>query len=176
MTMSPRLRKIMLTAHVAVSVGWLGAVSVFLGLALVGLISQQPATVRGVYLVMEPTARFVLVPFSLASLLTGIVESLGTPWGLIRHYWVVFKLLINVVETIVLVMYLETFRVMAGVAADPQTDLEAVRNVSPLLHAALALVGLLAATIFAVVKPRGITPYGHRVLRAERAVRAASMR
>ena len=166
----------MLTAHVTTSVGWLGAVSVFLAFALVGLTHHHAPTVRGVYLVMEPSARFVLIPLSLASLVTGIVQSLGTPWGLVRHYWVVFKLLITVGATIILVMYLETFAVMADVAADPRAELESVRNVSPLLHAALALMGLLVATILAVYKPRGITPYGRRVLEAARPVRAPSRR
>lgn len=72
MTMTPRLRKFALTAHVTSSVGWLGAVLVFLALAVIGLTSQHAQTVRGVYLVMEPAARLVLVPLAFASLLTGI--------------------------------------------------------------------------------------------------------
>ncbi|MGH8933676.1 MAG: hypothetical protein ACRDZO_24355 [Egibacteraceae bacterium] len=90
MTMTPRLRKFALTAHATSSVGWLGAVVVFLALAVVGLTSQDAQTVRGAYLVMEPAAWFVL-PLAIASLLTGLVSSLGTTWGLFRHYWVLFK-------------------------------------------------------------------------------------
>jgi hypothetical protein len=131
MAMPPRLRKLALTAHVTCSVGWLGAVAGFLALAVVGLTSRDAQTVRGVYLVMEPTAWIVLVPLSVASLLTGLIQSLGTPWGLVRHYWVLFKLLITLVATAVLLMYIETFRVMADVAADPSADIRVVRNVSP---------------------------------------------
>jgi hypothetical protein len=64
--------------------------------------------VRGAYLVMELTGWVVLVPLSLASLLTGLVCSLGSIWGLFRHYWVLFKLLINVVATVVLLLYMQT--------------------------------------------------------------------
>lgn len=160
--MSPRLRKFALTAHVTASVGWLGAVACFLALAIVGLTSQNGQTVRGVYLVMEPVAWFTLVPLAFASLLTGIVSSLSTTWGLFRHYWVVFKLLINVFATVVLLIYMETFRLMAGVAADPSADLRMVRNASPVLHAALALLLLLVATVLGVYKPRGTTWYGWR--------------
>ena len=160
MTMTPRLRKFALTAHVTASVGWLGAVVVFLALAVVGLTSQDAQTVRGAYLVMEPAAWFVLVPLAFASLITGIVQSLGTTWGLFRHYWVLLKLLITVFATIVLLIYMETFSLMAGVAADPSADLGAVRNPSPVLHAALALLVLLVATVLAVYKPRGMTRYG----------------
>jgi hypothetical protein len=162
MIMSPWLRKFALTAHVTSSVGFLGAVIVFLALAFVGLISRDAQTVRGAYLVMEPAARFVLVPLAFASLLTGLVQSLGTSWGLFRHYWVLFKLLINVFATIILLMYMETFSYLAGVAADPAVDLGVVRNSSPRLHAALALLVLLAATVLSVYKPRGMTPYGQR--------------
>jgi hypothetical protein len=137
MIMTPRLRRFALTAHVT-TLGWLGAVGVFLALAVVGLTSQDAQTVRGACLVMEPAAWFVLVPLAFASLLTGIIHSLGTTWGLFRRYWVLFKLLITAVSTIVLLMYMQTFRFLAGAAADPSADLAAVRNDSPVLHAALA--------------------------------------
>jgi hypothetical protein len=170
MNMSPRLRKVALTAHITSSVGWLGAVVAFLGLAVVGLTSQDAQTVRGAYLVTEPAAWFVLVPLAFASLLTGLVQSLGTKWGLFRHYWVLFKLLITIFSTIVLLIYMETFSVMAGVAADPSADLGVVRNASPGLHAALALLVLLVAAVLAVYKPRGMTRYGWRKQQEERTV------
>jgi hypothetical protein len=160
--MTPRVRKLALTAHVASSVGWLGAVAAFLALAVVGLTSQDAQTVRGAYLVMEPAAWIVLVPLAFASLLTGLVQSLGTPWGLFRHYWVLAKLLLNVLAAVVLLLYMQTFGALARVAADPSADLGAVRNVSPLLHAALAFLLLLTATTLAVYKPRGMTPFGRR--------------
>jgi uncharacterized membrane protein len=162
MVMTPRLRKLALTAHVTSTLGWLGAVVVFVALAGVGLTSQDAQTVRGAYLVMDPAARLVLVPLAFASLLTGLIQSLGTVWGLFRHYWVLCKLLLTVVATIVLLTYMESFKVMADVAADPSADLSAVRNASPMLHAVLALLVLLVATVLAVYKPRGLTRYGQR--------------
>jgi hypothetical protein len=162
MIMPPRLRKFALTAHVTCSVGWVGAVIAFLALAVIGLTSPDAQTVRGAYLVMEPAAWFVLVPLAFASLLTGLVQALGTTWGLFRHYWVVFKLLLTVFATIVLLTYMETFRFMAGMAADPSADVGVVRSASPALHAALALLLLLVATVLAVYKPRGMTRYGWR--------------
>jgi hypothetical protein len=80
------------------------------------LTSDDAQTVRAAYLVMEPAAWLVLVPLAVASLLTGLIQSLGTVWGLFRHYWVLFKLLITVVATIVLLTYMETFRSMADPA------------------------------------------------------------
>ena len=168
MRLSPRLRKLALTVHIICSVGWLGAVVTFLVLAVVGLTSHDEEAVRGVYLVMEPTAWIVLVPLAVLSLLTGMIQSLGTIWGLFRHYWVLFKLLITALATIVLLTYMETFRVMADVAADSTTDLAMVRNASPVIHAALALLGLLVAVTLSVYKPQGMTPYGWRKFHEER--------
>jgi len=160
--LTPPLRKFALTAHVTSSIGWIGVAVVFLALAVIGLTSRDEQTVRGAYLVMEPAAWFVLVPLAFASLLTGLVMSLGTMWGLFRHFWVLFKLLINVFATIVLLIYMETFSLMASVAGDRTVDLAMVRNASPMLHAVLAILLLLVATVLAVYKPRGLTPYGWR--------------
>ena len=171
MTLTPRLRKLLLTAHVVASVGWLGAIAGFLALAVVGLASDDEQTVRGAYLVMEPTAWSVLVPLAFASLVTGVVQSLGTAWGLFRHYWVIAKLVINVLATVLLLLYLQTFDALADTAADGSARLDDVRSVSPALHAALALALLLVATTLAVYKPRGLTPYGWRKQQASPAAR-----
>ena len=164
MAFAPALRKLTFTTHVTTSVGWIGAVLVFLALAAIGLSSPDERTVRGAYLLMAPAAWFVLVPLAHASLLSGIMLSLGTAWGLFRHYWVVLKLVITAFSTVILLIYMGTFRQMAGVAADPVVELGLVRNPSPLLHAVLALVLLLAATVLAIYKPFGTTPYGTRQL------------
>lgn len=111
---------------------------------------------------MELLGQAVLVPLSLASLGTGLIQAFGTPWGLVRHYWVVFKLLITIFATLVLVLYLPTFRAMAEPAGDPSIPLSAVRNGSPVLHGSAALVLLMAATLLSVLKPRGLTPFGRR--------------
>ena len=118
MTMTPRLRKFALTAHVTSSVGWLGSVAAFLSLAVAGVTRQDAPMVRAVYLAMDLVTWSVIVPLSLASLVTGLVQSLGTPWGLLRHYWVVFKLLLTVVATGVLLLHTRPIQYMASVAAE----------------------------------------------------------
>jgi hypothetical protein len=165
MALTPRLRKLALTAHVTSSVGWLGAVVAFLALSIAGLTSRDPQTVQGAYLVMELTGWVVLVPLSLASLATGLICSLGSAWGLFRHYWVLFKLVINLVATIVLLLYMQTLAYLGDIAAATAlsgTGLRGLRDPSPVLHAAAALLLLLAATTLAIYKPRGMTRYGQR--------------
>lgn len=169
MTMSPRLRKLALTAHVVCSVGWLGAVAGTLALGVAGLTSQDPQMVRAAYLAMESTGWSVLIPLSLTSLLTGLIQSLGTKWGLLRHYWILMKLLINVLATAVLLLYMQTLSVLADIASSG-ADLSVLRSPSPVLHAAAAMLLLLAAATLSVYKPRGMTPYGWRKQHEQRAV------
>ncbi len=169
MTTRPGLRKFVLTAHVVSSVGWIGAVTVFLALGVAGLTSQDAQVVRAVYIAMEPAGWSVLVPLSLASLLTGLVQSLGTKWGLFRHYWILMKLLINVFASIILLLYMQTLGYLAGLAAQTTLssgDLGGLRSPSPVIHAGLGLLLLLVAATLSVYKPRGVTRYGQRKQRA----------
>jgi hypothetical protein len=164
MTMSPRIRKAALTAHVTSSVGWLGAVVAFLALAVVASSSQDDQLIRAALLVMRPITWIALVPLAVASLLTGLVSALGTTWGLFRHYWVLFKLLLNLIATVVLLVYTQTVGFVADTAAEDAlsgADLRALAG-SPQLHAVLALALLLTCTVLAVYKPRGTTSYGRR--------------
>lgn len=167
--MTPWLRKFVLTTHITASVGWLGVVFGFLALAVAGLVSPEAQTVRATYLVMELLGWYALVPLSLASLLTGIVQSLGTKWGLFRHYWVLFKLFINVIATVVLFMYMQTLSYLADMVAGTTLPSDALR-LSPVLHASAALLLLLVATVLSVYKPRGLTPYGWRKQQEQRTV------
>ena len=155
------VRKLALTVHIACSVGWLGAVAAALALAVAGLTSDDPGRVRAVYLTLELSGWYVLIPLAVASLLSGLVQALGTPWGLVRHYWVMIKLLMNLLATGVLLLYMQTLTHLADLArADaPVADL---RSPSPVLHAAGALVLLLVAVVLSVYKPRGRTRFGRR--------------
>jgi hypothetical protein len=167
MVMTPGWRRLTLTCHVVTSVGWAGAVLVFMALGIIAMSSTDAGTVRAVYLVLEPAGWLALVPLAVASLVTGLIQSLGTAWGLLRHYWVIFKLVINLGAVGVLLLYMQTLGFLAHVAADtPVTpeDVTVLRSPSVTLHSALALGLLVTATVLAVYKPRGVTSYGRRAL------------
>ena len=102
MVMASRLRKVALTAHVTCSVALLGGIAAFLVLAVTGLVSSEAVVVQAVYVGMKLIAWCVVLPLVLAALLTGLIQSLGTEWGLFRHYWVIAKLAITVVTIAVL--------------------------------------------------------------------------
>ena len=159
--MSPGLRKFVLTTHVTSSVGWLGAVAVFLALALVGLIGRDGQGVRAAYIAMNLTAWLVILPLGLLSPLTGFISSLGTTWGLFRHYWVVAKLFITIPSTLLLFLHLQPISRMAGVAARTtllRGDFGMLRA-QLLFEAAAAMLVLLTATALSVYKPSGRTQW-----------------
>ena len=169
MIMPPRMRKFTLTAHVVASVGWLGAALAFLVLAVIGFTSQDVQIVKAFYLLAQPFTDFVIVPLAFASLLTGIVQSLGTKWGLFRHYWVLFKLLLTVgAMTWLLTSFAHTVDRVAEVAAVSGAELLELRTPSFVQHSGGGLLILLVATVLAVYKPRGMTPYGQRKQQVER--------
>jgi hypothetical protein len=164
LALTPRVRKLVLIAHVSASAGSLGAVAVFLLLAVTGLTSQDPLVVRAVYIANELIAWYVILPLILAALLIGLIQSLGTPWGLLRHYWILAKLLLTVLTVYILLQQMDGISHMARVAADTivtDTDLIGLRR-SMRLHAAGGLAVLLLLIGISVFKPRGMTRYGWR--------------
>ena len=171
MTMTPRLRSFALTAHVVFSVGWIGALAGFLALAAAGLTSQDAQTVRAAYVASGLITWFVIVPLALASLLTGIVQALGTQWGLFRHFWVIFKLLIVITATLTLLMKTGPISYIAGVAAETalsSADLRGLRF-SLVGHAVGGLLVLLWSATLGLYKPKGMTRYGWRKQHEQRA-------
>lgn len=164
-------RKASLTLHVASSVGWLGAVLVYLALGVAAVVSDDRALVSAAYLTMEWAAWMVLVPLAAASLVTGVVQSLVSPWGLLQHYWVVVKLVLTVVATIVLVAYTQTLTMLANAARPPLSgaDVELLGSPTVVLHTSGALVLLGFALVLAIYKPAGLTRRGQRLRYASRA-------
>jgi hypothetical protein len=176
MIMSPGIRKLALTAHVTVSIGWLGAVAAFLALAITGLISTEVQTARAAYISMESITWIVIVPLACAALLTGLIQSLGTEWGLFRHYWVLIKLLITVFATILLLVHTKPVGILAGVARETAVSSANLGKlqIQLIADASAALVALIITTILGIYKPRGITPYGWRKQRERRRVTTSS--
>src|SRR5919197_5223118 len=158
MTMAPGLRKIVLTVHLTSSLGWIGAVVAYLALGLAAVTSRDAQTVRAAWIAMELTGWWAIVPLALAALLTGLVMSLGTQWGLFRHYWVLISLALTILCTVVLLLHMPTVSHMADVARE--ADGANVGGLGgDLFHAGGGLLVLLVITALNVYKPRGMTPY-----------------
>jgi hypothetical protein len=172
-TLSPALRKLALTVHLSTSIGWIGAVIAYLALGVAAVTSSDTQTVRAVWTAMELTGWWVIVPLAVAALLTGLVMSLGTRWGLFRHYWVLISLVLTLLCTVVLVLHMPTVSEMARIAQTVDgADLRALGG--DLFHPGIGLLLLLTVTTLNVYKPAGLTPYGWRKQRDERAALLSS--
>jgi hypothetical protein len=160
--MRPLIRKIALTAHISFSVGWLGAVIVFLILAISGITNSNDQVVKSIYLTMELIGWLVILPLSLSALITGFIQSLGTHWGLFKHYWVIAKLLLTIFAVAVLFIHLQPISYLAEISSKSIlsiNDLIGLR-IQLIADAGAALLVLIACVILSVYKPWGKTAYG----------------
>lgn len=154
-------RRALLTAHIVCSVGWIGAVAAFLALNIVALTSDRDALARSMYLAMNVTGLYVIVPASLLTVVTGIIQGLTTQWGLLRHRWVLTKLVLGVLATTALLLHQFTAVQNAAHHAEHGMDPHPF-GVQLVADAGVASVLLLVATVLSVFKPWGLTRYGQR--------------
>ncbi|WP_043734966.1 MULTISPECIES: hypothetical protein [Nocardia] len=168
MALTQRWRRFTLLAHIVSSVGWMGAVALYIALAIAVMANADPMIVRGALTSMRLGVWYVIIPLAALSLTTGLIESLGTNWGLLRHYWVIFKLVLNLIAVTVLVLYTRSIDYYAELASSAPSSqpIDALRNATHLVHSAGGLVILTAAAVLSVYKPKGMTGYGQR--RAQR--------
>ena len=164
MSFTPAWRRLILLVHVVTSVGFLGAVAGFLALALVGLTTTDPVTTRAVYIANGIITSEVIVPLAWASLLIGILQSLGKPWGLFRYYWVIIKLVLTIIATAVLMLQTQTIGMAAQMALQGDIATVSTTRFGMVLHGAGGLLVLLVLTLLSVYKPRGLTPVGAKAL------------
>ncbi len=166
--MTPWVRKSALTVHLVCSVGWIGAALAYLALGIFAATSDDTATIRAAWIAMELTGWAVIVPLAGGTLLTGLVVSVASPWGLLRHYWVVISLALTVFSVAVTVLHMPAVTSMANVAQQAApADLN--RLGSDLFHPGVGLVVLLVTMVLNVYKPKGMTRYGQRKQREQRA-------
>jgi hypothetical protein len=169
-TLTPALRKGLLATHLAVSVGWLGAIVPYLILGVTAVTSPNPEAVRAAWLAMERIGWYAIVPLALAAMVTGVIMGLGTPWGLFRHYWVLISLLLTIVATTGLLVHMPTVSSLARVAQEADAaDLVGGLGGDP-FHAGAGLLILLVVQVLNVFKPAGLTRYGWRKQHEQRTV------
>lgn len=165
MSLSPTLRKQLLTLHIISTMVWLGSASSYIPIGIYVVNSQDAEMIRFAIQIMSIIVNFIVVPVAFVSLLTGVILSLGTRWGLLRHYWIVVKLLLNVFAVIMLVNYAVLLSRAAAIAAQTtwsSADIEILQAPNHISHPIGSVVIVVTATILSVYKPRGMTKFGRR--------------
>ena len=159
----PRPRRALLILHVATSVGLMGAVAAFLLLAVLAVAGGDAALAHAAYPAMDALARLLILPLAVATLVVGVAQSLVTSWGLVRHWWVLAKLVLGVLVLGVLLLQLGGIGVAAR-GADDAARLGSLMGPrwSFVIHATGGLAVLALALVLSVVKPKGRTAWGAR--------------
>ena len=172
--MSPPVRKFALAVHLTLSIGWIGAVIAYLALGISAVTTPDGQTVRAMWIAMQLIGWYALVPLAVAALLTGLVMSLGTPWGLFRHYWVLITLALTTVCLVVLVLHMPSVDAMTDLARAMEPSRLLGGMGGDLFHPSLGLAVLLLITGLNIYKPRGLTRYGWRKQREQRQIGRAA--
>lgn len=152
-------RQWLLMIHVVCSVGWLGAGAANLVLSVTAVATDQVILRHACYLLIERLDYALVIPLAFSSLITGVVISVATKWGLLRHWWVLVKLVLTIVVILFSTFGVGVFveRNIAATTANPLVP-------SPLgpalvVGAVLNLVAFLFMTRISISKPWPRTPW-----------------
>lgn len=154
MPLSRPVRRWTLVLHVVVSVGWLGVDLTVLTLGATALVTGDDAMRHAAYVAMDLVGGTLLVPIALLALTTGLLLSLGTRWGLVRHWWVLVKFGITTVAAT-----LTIFLLRPGLDEAARTGLDELvqERVNLVIAPTVALTLYTTATVLSVLKPWGRT-------------------
>lgn len=150
-------RRTVLIAHIVSAGAWIGIDVIVAVLVLTGWFSPD-VEVRS--LAYRALAHFIVIPMltsGLICLITGGWLGWGTPWGLVRYWWVAAKLAINLALCTVMVVVLapgmdDVDRYGRSLLAGTPDHLQVATLFFP---PAVSLTTLTFATVLAVVKPWG---------------------
>ncbi|AVH60669.1 MULTISPECIES: DUF2269 family protein [Streptomyces] len=162
MKLSRPARRASLVVHVAASASWLGLTLGLLALGIAATTTGSAVTVEASVRAMKLFADWLLLPVAFLTFLSGLLLSLGTPWGLARHRWVYTKFWLTLATTTATVFALRpgvNSAVAAVAAGEPLPDADDV-----LFGPIVSLSAYVVMTVISILKPWGLTRRG-RVLR-----------
>ncbi|MEU9991013.1 DUF2269 domain-containing protein [Streptomyces sp. NPDC048045] len=169
MMLSRPARRASLVVHVAASASWLGLTLGLLALGITATATGSAVTAQASVRGMKLFADWLLLPVAFLTLLSGVLLSMGTPWGLARHRWVYIKFWLTLATTAA-----TAFALRPGV----NSALAALTAGGPLPGARAVLAGpvvSLSAYVFmtaiSVLKPWGLTRRGRNHRAAARAAK-----
>ncbi|MER5894926.1 DUF2269 domain-containing protein [Streptomyces sp. NPDC001876] len=149
------VRRTLLVAHVAVSVSWLGLTVGLLALGLAAFLTGDTSMTEAATRSMKVFGDWLVVPVALLSLLSGLVLSLGTPWGLARHRWVWTKFWLTLITA-----GLSIFSLRPGI---DEAAAQGVADIDLVIAPSVATATYLFITAISVLKPWGPTRHGRRL-------------
>ena len=157
LTLGQWARKFILATHVMFSVGWFGAVATFVVLNIVGVNSSDSKIISSSYIAMNLIAWYIILPFCIASFLTGLIQAIFTQWGLFKHYWIIVKLVLTTGCTLLLIVHMQSISEGALLASSAELPFVALKALGTTLFfkAVAALIVLSFIITISIYKPWG---------------------
>ena len=168
--LSPRARKLFLWLHVGLSVSWLGLSLAMLVLSLTGQLADDRRLAHDAYRIMHVFDLVIVIPVVFLSIISGLVVSLGTKWGLIRYRWVLTKFLLSLTIPAVAGFQHLWISQLAERMSTPSTATPGGLGLTLTLCITGYATILWTTTALSVWKPWGKTRWGRRISAHSRGV------
>lgn len=147
-------RKAVLLAHVILSMGWLGMSATTFVMSVVAFSETRPAVLRGIFEFQEVLSAALGRPMAVGSLVTGLVLSFGTKWGVFRYYWVAVKFVLLILMVAAAIILLPPW-IADGIANSGRPgsagSTGAIWGIT--LVSAFHVTGLVVSSALSVYKP-----------------------
>lgn len=163
--LAPAARKAVLVLHVVSGIGWMGVDIALFVLLITARTTNDAALVISGFNAIRMIVPVAVPPLSLSILVTGLTLGLGTPWGLVRYWWVVVKLVLSLVMAVLVFVSLVPAVNSIDVLSATTLSADAVRaSLGPLptqlmFPPIVSFLMLGIATVLSIVKPWRRTPW-----------------
>ncbi len=154
-------RRAILVVHVTAAAGWLGLTLGLLALGLTAITTGSGPMIEAACRSMKVFTDWLVLPVAVLTLLSGLVLSLGTPWGLARHRWVYAKFWLTLATITASVLALRP-----GVNSAVDTVASGAPLAEPrdlVMGPIVSLTAYVFMTVISVLKPWGLTKRGRRL-------------
>lgn len=159
--LNQKKKSILVAIHVLSVASWIGGT---LGMLLLGVYLQNAANGEQLFYTlasMEVIDENLLKYPALLSLLTGILLSIWTQWGLVKHYWVLIKFALTILTIMIGILFLNKWTALL-VDLVEETGFVALQNsqfqstwLSIIITASFNLFCLAFMTFITYLKPFG---------------------
>lgn len=161
----PAARKAVLVLHIVAGIGWMGVDVALFVLLMTARTTDDANLVISGFNAIRMIVPVAVPPLSLGILATGLVLGWGTPWGLLRYWWVFVKLILSLVMTVLVFVSLVPAVNSIEVLSAAAESADAVRASLGLLPTQLmfppvvSFLMLSVATVLSIFKPWRRTPW-----------------
>lgn len=163
--LAPAVRKSLLVLHAVTGISWMGVDIALLVLLITARTTNDAALVISAFHAIRMIVPVAVPPLSFGILITGLILGWGTSWGLVRYWWVLVKLLLSLVMTVLVFSSLVPAINSLAIPSTTSLSAEAVRAsmgsipTQLMFPPVVSFLMLGIATVLSIFKPWRRTPW-----------------